>query len=290
MLVATVVGAGLTLTIAGCLCIAVRAMINERRAFRPTCTVSKDSTPLAASRPVSFDSAGINIHGEFVDTTNGRVVLLIHGTESVLQDMYARAEMLIERGYGVLLIDLPGHGQSGGRPTWDEQERNAVRRAIDFCQQQPSVGKRGVLALGFSSGAYILAQVALTERRLVGVVLEGCYTSIGALVNWQYRRYGWFSRYPAFWTDRYYGMKSRDIQPIDIVQRIAPIATFLIAGTEDRVVPAVMGEELYAAAREPKVLWLVDGAGHGDYQRVAPTQYAQRIAAFLEAAWTQKGA
>jgi pimeloyl-ACP methyl ester carboxylesterase len=203
--------------------------------------------------------------------------------------MYARAEVLIARGYGVLLIDLPGHGQSGGTPTWDEQERNAVRRAIDFCQQQPGVSKRGVLAIGFSSGAYILAQVAATETRLAGIVLEGCYTSIGELVNWQYRRYGWISRYPALWTDRHYGMKSDDIQPINVVRRIAPIATFLIAGTEDRVVPAVMVKELYAAAREPKELWLVDGAGHGDYQRVAPAEYARRIATFLEAAWTQKG-
>jgi uncharacterized protein len=285
LMAAIIVGAGLcTVTVAGCLWIAIIAILAERRAFRPVAPSREVSIALPQARTVSLDSEGINIHGEFVDAKNGRVVLLVHGTEAALQDMYARAEMLIERGYGVMLIDLPGHGQSGGLPTWDEQERKAVRKALDYCQQQPCVTGLGVLGIGFSSGGYILAQVAAYEPRLAAVVLEGCFTSIKDLVDWQYRRYGWFSRYPALWTDCYYGMKPKSIQPIDVVQNIAPRATFVIAGSKDQVVPVFMSKRLYDAAQSPKELWIVDGAAHGDYQRVAPAEYARRVTEFFERA------
>jgi len=282
-MVAAVIGAMVcAVVIAGGMWIVVSAVRGERRAFRPPCLARSDSSKLAHCRTLTFDSEGIPIHGEFVDARNGRMVLLIHGTEARLQDMHSRAQMLTERGYGVMLIDLPGHGQSGGTPTWDEPERKVVRKAIDYCLQQPGTTKRGVLAIGFSSGAYVLSQVAAFDSRLVAVVLEGCFTSIRDLVDWQYRRYWWFSRYPALWTDRYYGMHIDVIQPIDVIRNIAPRATFVIAGSRDRIVPVDMSKRLYNAARDPKELWIVDGAVHGDYPCVAAAEYASRVTAFFE--------
>jgi fermentation-respiration switch protein FrsA (DUF1100 family) len=39
---------------------------------------------------------------------------------------------------------------------------------------------------------------------------------------------------------------------------------------------------LYAAAHEPKELWIVPGAGHGGYAGLAPQEYAQRVTAFFD--------
>jgi fermentation-respiration switch protein FrsA (DUF1100 family) len=42
-----------------------------------------------------------------------------------------------------------------------------------------------------------------------------------------------------------------------------------------------MAEALFAAARQPKELWLVPGAAHGDFAQVAGPQWGHRLAAFF---------
>jgi pimeloyl-ACP methyl ester carboxylesterase len=210
------------------------------------------------------------------------MVILVHGSESTSEEMADRAQMLADHGYGVLMIDWPGHGRSGGTPTWDELERRALVRAVDYCSSQPGVDPTRVGGIGVSSGAYILAQVAAKEPRLAAVVLEGCFTSVVELNAWQYRRYGWLGRYPALWTDRYYGMNTAQEQPIDVVASIAPRAVLIISGTADRVVPVSMSERLYSAVGNPKELWIVEGAAHADYFSHAPVEYARRIKGFFD--------
>jgi fermentation-respiration switch protein FrsA (DUF1100 family) len=41
------------------------------------------------------------------------------------------------------------------------------------------------------------------------------------------------------------------------------------------------GLPLYQAAREPKALWIVPGAGHGEYEQAAPEEYRTRVITFL---------
>ena len=53
-----------------------------------------------------------------------------------------------------------------------------------------------------------------------------------------------------------------DWRPIDRVAGLAPLPLLLIAGTADPIVNADHARDLYAAAREPKEIWLVDGLGH----------------------------
>jgi pimeloyl-ACP methyl ester carboxylesterase len=45
-------------------------------------------------------------------------------------------------------------------------------------------------------------------------------------------------------------------------------------------------EAQYAAAQEPKEMWIVPGAGHGGYSQADPAEYQQRVLEFLE---TQRG-
>jgi hypothetical protein len=39
-----------------------------------------------------------------------------------------------------------------------------------------------------------------------------------------------------------------------------------------------------AAASEPKDIWIVHGAGHGDYERVAAAEFSRRLVAFFDRA------
>jgi dipeptidyl aminopeptidase/acylaminoacyl peptidase len=56
----------------------------------------------------------------------------------------------------------------------------------------------------------------------------------------------------------------------------------IIHGMEDRQVPAGHARQLYAAAGEPKELWIVPGAGHTGSLAQAPEEYAARVVAFFD--------
>jgi fermentation-respiration switch protein FrsA (DUF1100 family) len=74
-----------------------------------------------------------------------------------------------------------------------------------------------------------------------------------------------------------------------MVPKIAPRALFFIVGDEDPTVPAEMSSRLYAAASEPKELWIIQGAGHGDYAQVAGAEYSRRLVAFFDRALLFRG-
>ena len=50
--------------------------------------------------------------------------------------------------------------------------------------------------------------------------------------------------------------------PLPAMSMISPIPLLVIQGDRDSIVPPHHAQRLYDAAREPKQLWIVPGAGH----------------------------
>ena len=57
----------------------------------------------------------------------------------------------------------------------------------------------------------------------------------------------------------------------------------LIHGAEDPRMPAQGTRQIFAAASEPKSLWLIDGAGHMEGYGLAPQAYLDRVVDFFQA-------
>ena len=70
--------------------------------------------------------------------------------------------------------------------------------------------------------------------------------------------------------------------PIDVVARIAPRALLLIAPQGDQLISWHQSEKLFAAAGEPKELFIVPDAGHAEAYALAPEAYRSRVLDFLE--------
>jgi len=75
---------------------------------------------------------------------------------------------------------------------------------------------------------------------------------------------------------------SRACDPADFIGSVSPRPVLLIHGDQDRIVPVWMSERLYAAAREPKKIWIIRGAGHLACRATAGKKYEEEIAGFLK--------
>jgi uncharacterized protein len=210
-------------------------------------------------------------------SNNGRIVILLHGTLADRSQLLPEARMLARHGFGILSLDLPGHGESGGRIQWGKSERQAVNRAIAWAMQLPSAERQKVGLFGFSMGSWIALQVASQDQRVYAVALTGAFANAEKLIASQGGRWGILSSKFALLTARVHGMHYRERRSEHLIGQVSPRPVLLVAGSADRVVPASVSERLYQHAREPKSWWLVPGADHGEYATVAPAEYERRL-------------
>jgi len=103
----------------------------------------------AGYRDVAFRSGdGLRLTGWYRPTTNGATVLLVHGGNGDRQGPMRHARMLARHGYGVLVYDSRGRGDSEGSPNsfgWDW--RKDVDGALAFLKSRPEVDPGRMLGM-----------------------------------------------------------------------------------------------------------------------------------------------
>jgi fermentation-respiration switch protein FrsA (DUF1100 family) len=80
----------------------------------------------------------------------------------------------------------------------------------------------------------------------------------------------------------YFQTSVDNISPVSVIAQIAPAPVLIIAGEGDRLISADNGRKLYAAAHEPKELWLIRGAEHGATLAAAGSEYGKRVGEFFD--------
>jgi uncharacterized protein len=237
---------------------------------------------LEGIRVVNLAAAGEpRLTAFFRSPANGRLVILVHGTGADRSQLLPEARMLARHGFGFLSLDWPGHGESEGLIQWGKSERRALTRAINWATQTPEAKTHEVGLLGFSNGSWIALQVASNDKRIYAVALTGAFTDVRHLLSKQGGRFEPLSSGVAMMTAWWHGMRFWERRSKDLIGQISPRPVLLIAGTEDTVVPAWMSEQLFRFAHEPKSLWIIPGAEHGQYATVAPIEYERRLVQFF---------
>ncbi len=125
-------------------------------------------------------SDGLTLHGSYVPSRNGAAVIVAFGRKKT----QPHARMLIRHGYGVLIFDRRGEGDSDGDPNafaWNEGELD-VRAAAAFLKKRRDVDPDRIGGLGLSVGGETLLQAAARRDDLQAVVSEGASSrSVGEL-------------------------------------------------------------------------------------------------------------
>ncbi|GLI38037.1 alpha/beta hydrolase [Geobacter hydrogenophilus] len=105
----------------------------------------------------------------------GPVVLVFHGNGEVIDFLPEEAEDFRALGMGVLLVEYPGYGRSGGSPS-EESITAAAVAAYDAVIGQRGVDAGRVVAFGRSLGGG--AACALSrQRHLAAIILQSPFTS-----------------------------------------------------------------------------------------------------------------
>ena len=129
--------------------------------------------PLSAPRyeDVSFTTAdGLRLEGWYVPSKNGADVIVYPGRKGP----QTPARILARHGYGVLLFDRRGEGESEGDPNalgW--AGTRDLDAAISYLQARPDVDDDRIGGLGLSVGGEVMLQEAAETDDLKAVVSEG---------------------------------------------------------------------------------------------------------------------
>ena len=248
------------------------------------CVVGDPPRELNATAFTVNSSSGSAISGWHTqpEASNG-VIVLLHGIRGSRLTMLDRARMLHDRGYSTVMIDFQAHGQSPGDAiTVGHLEQHDVHAAVDFARREHPNEPIGVVGVSLGGAAALLA----SPLGIDALVLESVYPNIhDAVHNRVAAKLGPFSFIPAevllAQLQPRLGISTSQLRPIDRLPDI-DCAAFVASGTRDQHTTESETETMFAAASEPKELWLVDGAAHVDLFSNDPIEYQQRVFGFLD--------
>lgn len=226
---------------------------------------------------------GTRLSGWFIpalDGTNARTdpssakgtVVHFHGNAQNMTSHWSFLEWMPARGFNVFVFDYRGYGESEG----NAETRGVVEdsgAALDYVRTRKDVDPEKLLVFGQSlGGAKAIAVVGGGNRAGVrAVAAEAAFSSYSAMANEALPGAG------LLMDDTY--------SPDRVVANVAPIPLLLVHGTRDSVVSHAHSERLLAAAKEPKRLVKVDGAGHLEtLQPRFGNEYRNALVSFFEAA------
>jgi uncharacterized protein len=235
-------------------------------------------------------ASGTNLRGWFATgRPGGGAVVLMHGIKSNRMSMVRRARLLHENGFSVLLFDFQAHGESvGSRITLGRLEALDARAAVEFVRHRLPDEHVGAIGTSLGGAAALLGPGPLPVDALV---LEAVYPDIErALANRLHlvispgvARVAVPALVPVFelFSPLVVGVWPSQLRPIDHIADVtAPV--FIIAGANDRRTTLAETREIFARAREPKYLWVVEGADHVDLEAFALDEYRRQVLPFLD--------
>ncbi len=243
---------------------------------------SVGTPPSAAYHDVTFRSTdGLELAGWYRPSANGASIIVAHGGGSDRRGAVAHASMLARHGYGVLLYDARGRGESEGDPNsyawgWEKDANGAVA----FLKRQPDVRDGRIGGLGLSSGADALVDVAATNPDLRATIGDG--TALRTFEDAKRLGGGTIVDGAAAWSM----FKAIEViggqePPVALEDRISRITSPLLLISSGRVAEYDFNA-LYMKSAQPTTRhWNMPHGHHTRGLREYPAEYERRVTGFF---------
>lgn len=286
LLLPLVLGLGCCAMAAGWVVWATHSLVSTlhpvRQAVTPADTTSAQAV-LGTFETVAFRTVdGLTLRGWYKPSTNGAVVIFVHGGGANRTWFLPEAQELVTRGMGVLLYDSRACGESDGDlQSWGDHEQNDVAAAITYLTTRPDVDPQRVGIEGFSMGSTTATLAAAGDPRVHAVVLNALWTSLEDEIT---DKAGFPKMLTTWWVRHQFaqaGVRVDQVRPIDQIGRIAPRELLMVEAEHDLDTPMRVTHASYAATRGPKKLWVIPGADHTTYFTRGGGTYLRQVGDFF---------
>ncbi|MCC3407687.1 MAG: alpha/beta hydrolase [Microcoleus sp. PH2017_10_PVI_O_A] len=189
-------------------------------------------------------------------------ILYSHGNAEDLGYIWSVLRDIRDSGFAVFAYDYQGYGTSEGKPS-EYNVYGDIDAAYGYLTEQLRVPPKQIILYGRSVGGGPAVDLA-SRQSVGGLVVESSFVSVFRVLT----------RIPLFPIDKFVN--------VDKIGKVrSPV--LVIHGKADRVVPFWHSEQLFAAAKQPKLNFWVDRAGHNDLMEVAGDRYATTLRRFVRA-------
>jgi pimeloyl-ACP methyl ester carboxylesterase len=226
---------------------------------------------------------GVRLEAWYVPSENGASVVLLAGAGSTRDGELERAAALAGEGFGVLLLDVRGHGGSGGEANlmgwYGELD---VEPGIDFLLARDDVQDGRVGVVGMSMGGQQAVAAAGDDPRIRAVVADGVvgrHSSEIDATNALDGVMGWMMMQAAELTTG----APHPTPLVDAVRTAAPHPFLVIAAGEGAMgMEADFADELLDASPDTVEVWNVDDVSHTQAFDEHPAEWTARVTGFLD--------
>jgi fermentation-respiration switch protein FrsA (DUF1100 family) len=252
MLIWSVAGLAAGLLVLGGLRLAFIVLFPRRILFQPERTVPDPAdvgvAELVRVRFAAADGVRLSAWYRRPKDSATPLILYLHGNAGNVASVAPKARPYLDIGFGVLLLDYRGYGESEGSPSEKGLYKDA-RAALHFLASE-GIEKSRCVIYGESLGGAVAVELA-RGAEVAALVLEAPVASVIAIAR---------SRYP------FLPVKQLLPDHFEAIKRIGKVHVPLLVmhGGGDATVPIEHGKQLFAAANEPKELYYHSDAGHTD--------------------------
>lgn len=215
---------------------AIEARMTEENV--PFAPLSLPPTPPVNAKKDIFDIGmvtddGVHLQGTYYRpaAVDAPGVVLLHMLGRKRQDWDAFARQLQDAGYGVIAIDLRGHGESDGKREWAKMTQDAAI-ATQFIRSREEIDPDRIVLMGASIGANIAINDAAQDPDVAGVALLSP------------------------------GLDYRGVKTAEAVKQYGARPLFIAASSEDEYATK-SARKLDALAQGPHQLLILKNQGHG---------------------------
>ena len=207
------------------------------------------------------------------------VLIMAPGLDSTKEELHAYEEPFLARGIATLAIDGPGQGEAEYEiPICGDYER-AASAVVDWIEKRSDLDPKRIAMWGVSLGGYYAPRAAAFEKRI-----RACIALSGP--------FDWAEIWDALpeLTRETFRVRSHSKDEAASRRRAAELSLnncaknidcplFIVAGRQDRLVPAAHAERLAKSVAGPVELLMVEDGGHNANNR--PYRYRSRSADWL---------